>query len=89
MEDKTYYCSCSFRNWEYSYFHYYCFANNSSGLDKVVERIVADILVGMAVVDIAAVGRVAVDRVVVVHILGTDIAVDIAVVGKNCIAVVA
>lgn len=86
MEDKTYYCS--FRNWEYSYFHYYCFANNSSGLDKVVERIVADILVGMAVVDIAAVGRVAVDRVVV-HILGTDIAVDIAVVGKNCIAVVA
>jgi hypothetical protein len=57
-------------------------------LDKVVERIVADILVGMVVVDIAAVGRVAVDRVVV-HILGTDIAVDIAVVGKNCIAVVA
>ena len=83
MEDKTYYCS--FRNWEYSYFHYYCFANNSSDLDKVVERIAADILVGMAVVDIAAVGRVAVDRVVVVHILGTDI----AVVGKNCIAVVA
>lgn len=86
MEDKTYYYS--FRNWEYSYFHYYCFANNSSGLDRVVERIVVDILVGMAVVDIAAVGRVAVDRVVV-HILGIDIAVDIAVVGKNCIAVVA
>jgi hypothetical protein len=81
LEDKTYYCS--FRNWEYPYFHYYCFANNSSDLDKVVERTAVDILAGMAVVDIAAVGRVVVDRVVV-HILGTGI----AVVGKKCIAVV-
>ena len=56
-------------------------------MGKAVGKVVAGILVDMAVVDIVAAGKVAVDKVVA-HILGIDMVdVGIVVAGKNCTGV--